>query len=173
MHIHVLKILRPINQVLDIHNVEHDHQNAFFLGKRPGPSVVSPYHFVKYSFKDGIDAAFLKELNNAISRKAWEAGMTSVSAPVSPESSKSTISEANLKIRSGIVGIQRSIEEQHKATDESITIAFKDLTKLMEKAKDMVTLSKNISTKIRVSELYLSIFLKISYIDKSLFIFFY
>lgn len=57
----------------------------------------------------------------------------------------------NSKIRSGIVGIERSIEEQHRATDESITVAFQDLKKLMEKAKEMVTISKTISTKIRVS----------------------
>jgi ESCRT-II complex subunit VPS36 len=54
-------------------------------------------------------------------------------------------------LRSGIVGIERGIQEKHKAADESISRAFQDLSRLMGMAKDMVTLSKNISQKIRVS----------------------
>ncbi|XP_047989518.1 vacuolar protein-sorting-associated protein 36 [Leguminivora glycinivorella] len=129
------------------------HLGPALPGKRPGPAVVSPYHFVKLSFKDGIDSAFYKALNEAVSAKAWEQ-----QTPVSPRSATSpnaspkpsgSVAPINSKIRSGIIGIERSIEEQHRATDESITVAFKDLTKLMEKAKDMVAVSKNISTKIR------------------------
>ena len=54
-------------------------------------------------------------------------------------------------MRTGIVGIERGIQEKHKATDESISVAFQDLSKLMSMAKDMVHLSKSISDKIRVS----------------------
>ena len=57
----------------------------------------------------------------------------------------------NTKLRTGIVGIERGIQEKQKATDESISKAFQDLSKLMDMAKDMVNLSKNISQKIRVS----------------------
>jgi hypothetical protein len=57
----------------------------------------------------------------------------------------------NFKLRTGIVGIERGIQEKQKATDESISRAFQDLSKLMDMAKDMVHLSKNISQKIRVS----------------------
>ena len=49
------------------------------------------------------------------------------------------------------MGIERGIQEKQKATDESISKAFQDLSKLMNMAKDMVDLSKNISQKIRVS----------------------
>ncbi|CAG2065324.1 unnamed protein product, partial [Timema podura] len=59
------------------------------------------------------------------------------------------IQPRNIKLRTGIVGIERNIEEKHKATDESITVAFQDLSKLMGMAKDMVNLSKTISQKIR------------------------
>lgn len=76
--------------------------------------------------------------------------MSPVSSASSHSLSKPSVQPVNSKIRSGIVGIERSIEEQHRQTDESITVAFKDLKKLMEKAKDMVAISKNISTKIRV-----------------------
>lgn len=125
----------------------------FVLGKKPGPAVVSPFHFVKFSFKDGIDPAFYKALGEAVAAKAWEQP-TPVSSPISPTNSSSSgrpsVAPTSSRIRSGIVGIERSIEEQHRATDESISVAFKDLTKLMEKAKDMVAISKNISNKIRV-----------------------
>ncbi|XP_053600270.1 vacuolar protein-sorting-associated protein 36 isoform X2 [Plodia interpunctella] len=132
--------------------IKYVYFNFPYLGKRPGPAVVSPYHFIKLSFKDGIDAAFYKALSDAVSAKAWErqSPLASPVSSTSPYSSpKPSVAPVNSKIRSGIVGIERSIEEQHRATDESITVAFQDLTKLMAKAKDMVAISKNISTKIR------------------------
>ncbi|KAJ8873603.1 hypothetical protein PR048_024421 [Dryococelus australis] len=55
----------------------------------------------------------------------------------------------NIKLRTGIVGIERGIQEKQKATDESISAAFQDLSKLMVMAKDMVSLSRNISQKIK------------------------
>ncbi|XP_061705809.1 vacuolar protein-sorting-associated protein 36 [Cydia pomonella] len=127
------------------------HLGPALPGKIPGPAVVSPYHYVKLSFKDGIDSAFYKALNEAVSAKAWEQQTPSspLSASSPNASPKPSVAPINSKIRSGIIGIERSIEEHHKATDESITVAFKDLTKLMEKAKEMVAVSKNISTKIR------------------------
>jgi ESCRT-II complex subunit VPS36 len=57
----------------------------------------------------------------------------------------------NVKLRTKIVGIDLGIKKKKKATDESISKAFQDLSKLMDMAKDMVNLSKNISQKIRVS----------------------
>ena len=48
-------------------------------------------------------------------------------------------------IRSGIGGIERA-----KATDTQISKAFEDLDQLMEMAKPMVSLAKNISGKIKV-----------------------
>lgn len=125
----------------------------FFTGKRPGPAVVSLYHFIKLSFKDGIDATFYKALSDAVASKAWERPASVISSTAnSPNASpRPSVKPINSKIRSGIVGIERSIEEQHRATDASINVAFQDLTKLMEKAKEMVSISKNISSKIRVS----------------------
>lgn len=55
-----------------------------------------------------------------------------------------------IQLRTGIVGIERSIQEKQKATDQSISAAFQDLSKLMSMAKDMVHISKSISEKIRV-----------------------
>lgn len=74
----------------------------------------------------------------------WETNKSN-QVPISNKPQLSTI-----KLRSGIVGIERSLQEKQKATDESINIAFKDLDKLMTMAKDMVRLSRTISTKIKV-----------------------
>ncbi|XP_068627837.1 vacuolar protein-sorting-associated protein 36 [Battus philenor] len=128
------------------------HLGPSLPGKRPGPAVVSPYHFIKFSFKDGIDPVFYKALSDAVTAKAWERSTPLLSPStesVTSLSSKNPVTPVNSKIRSGIVGIERSIEEQHRATDESISVAFQDLKKLMAKAKEMVSISKTISTKIR------------------------
>ncbi|VVC91642.1 vacuolar protein-sorting-associated protein 36 [Leptidea sinapis] len=125
------------------------HLGPSLPGKKPGPAVISTYHFIKLSFKDGIDAAFYKALSDAVSSKAWERQPIETNAFSSPNSPKASVAPTSSKIRSGILGIERSIEEQHRATDESISVAFQDLTKLMEKAKDMVSISKTISSKIR------------------------
>ncbi|KAF7239859.1 Vacuolar protein-sorting-associated protein 36 [Varanus komodoensis] len=49
----------------------------------------------------------------------------------------------------GIVGIERKLEERRKEMDKNISEAFEDLSKLMEKAKEMVELSKSIANKIK------------------------
>uniref|UniRef100_A0A8B9LVC3 Vacuolar protein-sorting-associated protein 36 n=1 Tax=Astyanax mexicanus TaxID=7994 RepID=A0A8B9LVC3_ASTMX len=49
----------------------------------------------------------------------------------------------------GIVGIERKLEEKRKETDKNISEAFEDLSKLMEKAKEMVELSRSIANKIK------------------------
>ncbi len=54
-------------------------------------------------------------------------------------------------MRSGIGGIERQMEARAKQTDSQISKAFQDLDKLMEMAKPMVALAKNISGKIRVN----------------------
>lgn len=56
-----------------------------------------------------------------------------------------------IKLRTGIVGIERGIQEKQKATDDNISVSFQDLSKLMAMANDMVHISKSISAKIRVS----------------------
>ena len=68
-----------------------------------------------------------------------------------PQSNASTTKRLpEIKTRTGIIGIERNLQEMQKATDQSISKAFQDLRKLMEMAKDMVSISKTISAKIRV-----------------------
>ncbi|XP_029036325.1 vacuolar protein-sorting-associated protein 36 isoform X1 [Osmia bicornis bicornis] len=128
------------------------HLSEASIDKRPGPLDNSIYNHVKFSFKEGLDPDFLAQLSDGVMKKAWEF------APIVPlnHSISNTRNSGNhnkplpqIKTRTGIIGIERSLQEQQKATDESILLAFQDLKKLMEMAKDMVSISKTISAKIR------------------------
>lgn len=105
----------------------------------PGPVAHSSFNFVKLSFKDKLPLDFVSSLNAAVQDKRWETA----------EPPKATDTKAPIKLRTGIVGIERSLVEKQKATSESISVAFQDLSKLMVMAKDMVNLSKSISNKIK------------------------
>jgi ESCRT-II complex subunit VPS36 len=123
-----------------------------FLDKMPGPADNSLYNYVKLSFKEGLDSSFITHLSDAIMRRAWEfvpiAGL--IVSNNTHESQKNSKLLPQIKTRTGIIGIERSLQEKQKETDESISLAFQDLTKLMNMAKDMVAISKTISAKIRV-----------------------
>lgn len=108
-------------------------------GKTPGPMEYSKSSFIKFSGPNGITSNFIQALNETMQAKVFE-----ISETVSTPSNKPRI-----KQRSGIVGIEKSIQEKQKQTDENISVAFQDLSKLMGYAKEMVNLSKNISQKIR------------------------
>ncbi|BES94026.1 Vacuolar protein sorting protein 36 Vps36 [Nesidiocoris tenuis] len=111
-------------------------------GKAPGPTPISAANLVKLSFKDGLEDLFLSELRNAVKLKKWN----TVQPDLKPLPNKVL---PVIKTRAGIVGIERNLEEKQRATDHSISAAFQDLSKLIDMAKDMVSLSKTISTKIR------------------------
>lgn len=100
--------------------------------KNPGPVACAKGEFIKLDFKDKIPDGFLDIFQKTVAEKKWVA-----------------VTKIPHKIRTGIGGIEKNIYEKQKASDVSITDAFKDLDRLMITAKDMVTLSKNISEKIK------------------------
>ena len=55
------------------------------------------------------------------------------------------------KMRSGIGGIEKQMEQKSRYAEKEISKAFQDLDKLMEMAKPMVMLANNISKKMKVS----------------------
>ncbi|XP_076224604.1 vacuolar protein sorting 36 [Nomia melanderi] len=128
------------------------HLSEATSNKLPGPFDNSVHNYIKLSFKEGLDPNFIMHLSDTISRQMWEiipimpANYYNPSVQNSGDSPKSL---PQIKIRTGIIGIERSLQEQQKATDESISMAFQDLKKLMQMAKDMVSISKTISAKIR------------------------
>uniref|UniRef100_A0A146LIA9 Vacuolar protein-sorting-associated protein 36 n=1 Tax=Lygus hesperus TaxID=30085 RepID=A0A146LIA9_LYGHE len=117
------------------------HLSPSLPGKASGPSSNQHSNHIKFSFKDGLEDSFLAGLRNAVKLKKWE-------VPLAIQSPSKKVLPV-IKTRAGIVGIERNLEEKQRATDHSISAAFQDLSKLMEMAKDMVSLSKTISTKIR------------------------
>ncbi|RWS07135.1 vacuolar protein-sorting-associated protein 36-like protein [Dinothrombium tinctorium] len=54
--------------------------------------------------------------------------------------------------RSGIGGIEHKMKEKQLQTDRQISEAFQDLTKLMEKAKEMSSLSRSIAQRLKSKE---------------------
>ncbi|KAG5885904.1 hypothetical protein JTB14_012151 [Gonioctena quinquepunctata] len=107
-----------------------------------GPQLTSIYNFIKLSFREGYTNNVLGTLNELLQKRVWELKINQPLVQSKPQL-------PTIKPRLGIVGIERSILEKQKATDESISMAFQDLDKLMTMAKDMVRLSKTISTKIK------------------------
>lgn len=113
--------------------------------KVPGPMDDSTGEiFIKLSGRNGIEDSFVQSLNETISARIWET--TEIDQSTTDNENKPV---PRIKLRTGIVGIERSLQERQKQTDENITLAFKDLSKLMTMAKDMVAISKVISSKIR------------------------
>ena len=97
--------------------------------------------FIKFSGPNGIDGKFTQALHETILARIWEVNQVS--------SSSSAGNLPRIKQRSGIGGIEKSLQDKQKLADANITEAFQDLKKLMNMAKEMVSLSKNISVKIR------------------------
>lgn len=105
--------------------------------KKPGPMEFTNASFIKFSGPSGITTSFVQALNETLMAKVWQISEQIASSP------------PRIKQRSGIGGIEKSILEKQKKTDENISIAFQDLSKLIGMAKEMVTMSKAISLKIR------------------------
>lgn len=113
----------------------------------PGPTDNSVFNYIKLSFKEGLDSYFLTQLSDTIQKRKWKIDPI-INLNMSNNQGNSKLPQ--IKTRTGIIGIERSLQEKQKETDESISLAFQDLTKLMNMAKDMVAISKTISIKIRV-----------------------
>ncbi|XP_050806232.1 vacuolar protein-sorting-associated protein 36 isoform X2 [Gopherus flavomarginatus] len=111
--------------------------------KEPGPFQSSKYSYIKLSFKEHGQIEFYRRLSEEMTQRRWE------NMPVSQTIQINRGSQAGRIRAVGIVGIERKLEEKRKETDKNISEAFEDLSKLMEKAKEMVELSKSIANKIK------------------------
>uniref|UniRef100_A0A8C2IUP8 Vacuolar protein-sorting-associated protein 36 n=1 Tax=Cyprinus carpio TaxID=7962 RepID=A0A8C2IUP8_CYPCA len=109
--------------------------------KEPGPYQHSKYSFIELSFKEHGQIEFYRRLTEEMTQKRWENTPVSQPIPTGPKAGRTRAV--------GIVGIERKLEEKRKETDKNISEAFEDLSKLMEKAKEMVELSKSIANKIK------------------------
>lgn len=128
------------------------HLRKHFENKLPGPLDSSANSFIKLSGKHGILPEFSNSLRETLQAKVWEVEMNQKhdnyqTKCLTPE--ESFTREAKLRMRTGIGGIEKAIEQKTKETDENIALAFQDLGVLMGMAKDMVETSRIISDKIR------------------------
>ncbi|XP_028397949.1 vacuolar protein-sorting-associated protein 36-like [Dendronephthya gigantea] len=105
--------------------------------KDPGPFNSSSFTYIKLSFRSGGHIEFHKLLKQQLQKKAWIQRKPKENAP----------SKVHRR-GPGIVGIERNLEEKSRATDKTISQAFKDLDGLMEKAKEMVALADKFASKI-------------------------
>ncbi|KAK9411184.1 vacuolar protein-sorting-associated protein 36 [Crotalus adamanteus] len=119
------------------------HLHPVSSNKDPGPFQTSKYSYIKLSFKEHGQIEFFRRLTEEMSQRRWENMPASQAIDVDRASHSGRIRAA------GIVGIERKLEERRKEMDKNISEAFEDLSKLMEKAKEMVELSKSIASKIR------------------------
>uniref|UniRef100_A0A0B8RSU4 Vacuolar protein-sorting-associated protein 36 n=1 Tax=Philothamnus irregularis TaxID=1899461 RepID=A0A0B8RSU4_9SAUR len=119
------------------------HLHPVGSNKDPGPFQTSKYSYIKLSFKEHGQIEFFRRLTEEMSQRRWENMPASQTIDVDRASQSGRIRAA------GIVGIERKLEERRKEMDKNISEAFEDLSKLMEKAKEMVELSKSIASKIR------------------------
>nr|CAG4638587.1 EOG090X09MN [Cyclestheria hislopi] len=103
------------------------------------PVSKSSASHIKLSFTEGGMTQFLKHLRQAISARIWEKSVNPQPVPT----------RSGPAARSGIVGIERKMQEKIKQTNENISVAFQDLKNLMDMAKDMVKLSQLMSNKIK------------------------
>ncbi|XP_037939014.1 vacuolar protein-sorting-associated protein 36 [Teleopsis dalmanni] len=119
--------------------------------KAPGPLDSSRAAYIKISGKNGVNTEFSVALRETLNARIWEISISTNGIFTGNRQANATIVNSNLrlKMRTGIGGIERSIEAKAKETDENIALAFQDLNVLMAMAKDMVSVSKVISTKIR------------------------
>ncbi|KFO81931.1 Vacuolar protein-sorting-associated protein 36, partial [Cuculus canorus] len=117
------------------------HLHPASSNKEPGPLQSSKYSYIKLSFKEHGQIEFYRRLSEEITQRRWENMPTGQTIQV--------ISRMGRIRAVGIVGIERKLEEKRKETDKNISEAFEDLSKLMEKAKEMVELSKSIANKIK------------------------
>uniref|UniRef100_A0A0P4WG98 Vacuolar protein-sorting-associated protein 36 n=1 Tax=Scylla olivacea TaxID=85551 RepID=A0A0P4WG98_SCYOL len=111
-------------------------------GHPSGPIASSHASYVRLSFKHGGCSNFQQALQKALEARAWE----TLSMPQPANSVKASGSK---KIHTGILGIERDIQKKQEAASQNISRAFEDLKNLMDLAKDMVSLSRSISNKIK------------------------
>ncbi|XP_025964248.2 vacuolar protein-sorting-associated protein 36 isoform X2 [Dromaius novaehollandiae] len=119
------------------------HLHPASSNKEPGPFQSSKYSYIKLSFKEHGQIEFYRRLSEEITHRRWE------NVPAAQTIQVNRSSQAGRIRAVGIVGIERKLEEKRKETDKNISEAFEDLSKLMEKAKEMVELSKSIANKIK------------------------
>lgn len=116
------------------------HLSAAVSGQAGGPVNRSSYDHVKLSFRSGGMHEAFQSLDSVMNRQEWTRTGSFAAA--------SSGAAQQRGYRAGIVGIEKKMVAEQQQQNQSISEAFRDLSQLMETAKEMVSLSRQISTKI-------------------------
>lgn len=130
------------------------HLRPAAADKQPGPLDNSNNSFIKLSGKHGVLPEFANALRETLQARIWDVQIPSTQTGLNGGEPQETpqdraAREAKLRMRTGIGGIEKAIEQKTKETEENIALAFQDLRVLMAMAKDMVSIARVISDKIR------------------------
>ncbi|KAK4306004.1 hypothetical protein Pmani_022149 [Petrolisthes manimaculis] len=110
-----------------------------------GPVTTSHNSHIKLCFKQGGCSSFHQGLQKALTDQEWEK-LTVQTTPTNHQTNKRPQGKT---IHTGILGIERAIQAKQQQTNQNISRAFEDLKNLMDLAKDMVAISKSISSKMK------------------------
>ncbi|XP_057368156.1 vacuolar protein-sorting-associated protein 36-like [Daphnia carinata] len=103
------------------------------------PYARSSASFIKLAFSDSVLSNFKTCIQKHLLERAWEKNTEN----------SSTSHSAPMAFRSGIVGIERRLQEKVESNSSSIQVAFQDMKNLIDMAKDMVHLANVMSNKIK------------------------
>nr|CAG4643352.1 EOG090X09MN [Ilyocryptus agilis] len=106
------------------------------------PIAKSSASNIKLAFTEGGCTQMKAAIENVLADKHWEK-----LAKLMPN--LAIQNTGPVPTRSGIVGIERKIQQKIQTTSSNISMAFQDLKNLMDMAKDMVHLANSMSVKIK------------------------
>ncbi|VDN02703.1 unnamed protein product [Thelazia callipaeda] len=118
-------------------------------GQQKGPFTSSSYNFIRLVFRNGGEDEFYEKYKEALGLNTWgKIPSGSTSTTFISSRNYNTVTPRAV----GIAGIEKRLAENHHRTHESISQAFEDMSRLMEYAREMVSLSKIITDKLRAKK---------------------
>jgi ESCRT-II complex subunit VPS36 len=115
-------------------------------GISPAPALnpgEEPRNYIRISFRGGGEKKFLERLKGALDNKRWEVPRESSTGDVKVEAGKTV----------GIDGLQKISAAVRLRNDFVLKSSLTDLKVLMAKAKDLISLAQQLSTKLPPDEL--------------------
>eukprot|EP00158_Paraphelidium_tribonemae_P004132 Partr_v1_DN26590_c0_g1_i1_m3576 putative vacuolar protein sorting len=103
---------------------------------------------IKYSFRAGGQRQFMERLEAAIQSKSWLSTASTSTAATATTGGQDEV----MTPRSGLSGLMRDVSETQRRQDETVSLAFKDLDALMERAQSMVQIAQSISSKLLLQQ---------------------
>ncbi|RPB05458.1 Vps36-domain-containing protein [Choiromyces venosus 120613-1] len=137
---HLLSPDLPTEQLLEITRGESPAPTS--MSRKSGQLVWENVEVVKFSFRAGGDKVFHERLKNALIQRKW---LLQNAPPVPTPGQGSNGGTSNVV---GIAGLERAGLNVRRKNEAAIGGAFEDLEALMGRAKEMVALAEEFSTRL-------------------------